>query len=226
MMTTLRRVMESEHLNRANVTAVIAGGVILMSMASLFGPREDSEPAPVYTMSGKVKRVVSGHKIKLDSDDHVIYAGIRAPRHDDPFGETAIERNRELVEDERIRLRFDEQQKDKKGRFVGYIFANGELINVKLVEEGLAYVRLKSGERRFAKELLEAQSHARKAHRGIWSRPIRSDETRYFGDAKHGAFHRPGCADVANIHPGDRIEFKTASQAFDAGFAPCGHCKP
>ncbi len=225
-MISVRELIESERINRTNITAAAAGVVILMSCMSLFGSHEQVEQAPVYTMTGEVKRVVSGHKIKLDSDDHVIYAGIRAPRRNDPFGETAIDRNRELVEDERIRLRFDEQKKDKKGRFVGYIFANGELINVKLVEEGLAYVRLKAGEKRFADELLEAQSHARKAHRGLWSRPVRSDESRYPGDAKHGVFHRPGCADVANTRPGNRVDFKNKKKAFDAGFAPCGHCNP
>jgi len=211
----------------AKTLAIFAGSVLAIAVCgySLFS-RNSNQDSDAPPQDADVTRAISGHTIKIDPDQRVNYAGIRAPYRHEPLGDLAFERNRQMVESKRVRLRFDQSPKDSEGRWVAYVFADGQMVNRQLVEEGLAYVRLKAGEHRFAEELLAAQRAAREAKRGVWASPITNSETRYVGDRKYGVFHRPDCADITNIKPGDNLTFAAKIEAFDQGFAPCGHCAP
>lgn len=214
---------------RTNLNIVGAGAVTLLVLG--FSTRQlmksDAEPAaegpPKKVL---VKRVISGNAFKIEPDDRVTLAGIRAPYRREPLGDTVYERCRQLLEGQEVRLRFDEQPQDRKGRWLAYAFVGDTMVNRVLVEEGLAFVRLRDGERRFEADLLEAQKQARDQSKGLWSLVSGDSELRYVGDRKHGTFHRVQCADVTSIKPGREIEFKSKWEAFDHGFAPCGHCMP
>jgi len=174
----------------------------------------------------KVKEVYSGNKIKIKPSDHLVYAGMRAPEKEEPFGQEAFERNRVLVAGKSIHVQFDEKQKDKKGQWVGYVFVGNDMVNRRLVAEGLAYVKLRDGQKRFAKELLDAQKEAQAARRGLWKQPIASTQAKYPGDRKNASFHLPNCPDLPNLKPENAVTFTSKQEAFNAGFAPCEHCKP
>jgi len=176
--------------------------------------------------NGKVEHVRSGSKVVLDDGEELVYAGIRAPLVDEPLFEEAKRRNAELVSGETVRVRYDETSLDKKGRFVGYVFADGSMVNEMLVREGLAYVQLTTSHRRFEKELLVAQSDARKHRRGVWHLPAPPQEAEYPADPKYGNFHRPSCEEVPKIKPERSTTFGGRTRALDAGFAPCPKCKP
>lgn len=212
-------------VNSSTIWATAAMGVIGCCVYALMGT-PDEGPAIPRSSIRKVKRAISGHKIKIKPHDYLMYAGIYAPDIDDPIGRQALERNTELLNPRKVRVRLEEESKDNDGRLVGYVFANGEMVNRKLVSEGLAYVRLKRSTHRFADELLAAQREARAARRGLWKAPIESTENEYPGDLKHGVFHRPTCKSVANTRPGNEIIFTDKTAAFDAGFAPCKRCNP
>ena len=211
--------------NKSVLVGVVCLAAISASAYVIWGTRS-SEPVPERVTGGEVKRVISGDYIKIEPDGRVKYAGINVPSAEDPLGAKTMELNRKLVDGKKIRMRFDETEKDKEGRWLAYVFVDGEMVNKRLVAEGLAYVSLKAGERRYAQELLAAQAEARDSGLGLWEKPVRSTEPRYPGDRKHGAFHRPACADVANTRPGNEVVFRNKQEAFDAGFAPCGHCQP
>jgi micrococcal nuclease len=175
----------------------------------------------------KAKRVVNGHYVKLDKDDRLVYAGIRAPYENESFYEEAKQRNAELVEGRKLRLRFDEGVvRERKGRLYAYAYVDGVFVNELLVREGLAYVRLTPNTLRFADVLLAAQAKARQEKRGLWQCVSKSDEQSYPADPKYGDFHRPTCEVVPRINPERRIEFKSKEEAFHRGFAPCNKCLP
>jgi micrococcal nuclease len=186
-----------------------------------------SPPAPAEERRWvEVKQVRSGDTVTVDPDDKLLYVGIRAPLLDEPLFEASKERNRELVEGQRLRLRFDEQERDKKGRLLGYAFVDGVFVNETLVREGLAFVRLTPGAQRFAQQLLAAQAEARKATRGIWRTPMKFTAGRFVADPKYGNFHTDTCEELNKKDPQRLIEFASLDAAFDAGFAPCPKCKP
>lgn len=174
----------------------------------------------------KVDHAVSGHSVKLKSDERLNYAGIRSPYPNEPFHEQAELRNKELIDDQKARLRFDARQRDRKGRQIAYVSVDGDMVNETLVKEGLAYVRLTPGTRRFAERLLAAQDAARRNRRGLWKKRSRSNERRYPADPKYGNFHRPSCGEVKKIKAERLVTFRKKSKAFDAGFAPCSKCLP
>lgn len=174
----------------------------------------------------EVQRVRSGDKVISDPRDKVLWAGIRAPFKDEPFFEESRRRNEELVGGQEVRLRFDEVERDKKGRLLAYAFVDGEFVNQTLVREGLAYARITTTTQRFAKELLKAQAEARRKKRGIWHDRSDSGEPRYPADPRYGNFHRPSCENAATIKSERLVVFKRTSEAFKRGFAPCGKCAP
>lgn len=207
------------------VTVLLAGSGTLV-VRSVVGDGTNAPEPGGPVAKAEVSRVYSGHKIKLESEQHLNYAGIRAPFQGEPFFEDAKARNVELVEGKKIRLRFDEAEPTDGETLNGYAFADGEFVNELLVREGLAYVRLTTTNQRFAKELLDAQLAARRGRKGLWHEPAPARESVYVADPKYGNFHRPGCEETPNIKPERRKKFKSRRNAFDKGFAPCKKCKP
>ena len=205
------------------IGALVTVSVVLVVRAL---PNEEPPPKDQPTLRAKVKRVYDGRKIKLETDEKVVYAGIRTPLPKEPFHTEAASRNTELVEDKKVRLRFGQQEKTREGHLLAYIFIDDECINETLVREGLAYVRLTPTTRRFAEKLLLAQVEARKAKRGIWSGNPPAPESHYPADPKYGNFHRPGCQEVPKIKPERRVTLKSRKQAYSEGYAPCSRCGP
>ncbi len=207
---------------RMLLVTVVGGSGALMFGALTEDP--PSEPARPTRM--KVKHVRSGGMLKSESDEKLIYAGIRPPYEGEPLFGEARERNAELVGGRELRLRFDREPRDKKNRLIAYAFCDDAMVNETLVREGLAYVRLAEGQLRFAKTLLAAQDKARKSGRGLWAAPTPPPENLYPSDPKYGNFHRPGCDESAKIEPERKISFENRDLAFEKGFAPCDKCQP
>jgi micrococcal nuclease len=206
----------------AALVALVAGSTYVG--VRLLGEEEKPTEKRVHV---KAKRVVNGHYVKLDKDDKLVYAGIRAPYENEPFHLEAKQRNEELVVGKELRLRFDrDKTRDRKGRLFAYAFFEGSLINEVMVRDGMAYVRLTPETVRYADALLQAQAEARRARRGLWSQVAKSDESIYVADPKYGNFHRPSCESVPNITQERRLELPSRKDAFDQGFAPCNKCLP
>ena len=215
----------------ATITAGLSlAGVIVLGSAVLAYRAfdgEDGKPAPRERLrKAEVKRVLSGHKIKLESDEELIYAGIRSPYPHEPMFEEAKRRNIELVEGKTIRMHFDRNERDRKDRMLAYVTADGTFVNEALVREGLAYVRLTPDTRRYADELLAAQAEARQQKKGVWQRHVKDMRGGYVADSKYGNLHKPSCEDAVTMKAERRVEFKTRDDALDSGFAPCPKCKP
>lgn len=210
--------------NRFSAAILIVAGAIAFSVYRTVDFSEDTPKNTQPATSATVKRVVSANKIKTGKGQELILAGIRAPHPNEPYGSEATELLRSMIEGKRVRLRFGEVKKDKKDRWVGYVFIDSEMANERLVHDGLAYVRLKNGQLRFRDQLLAAQRDAMAAGRGLWKSRRLDNKGEYIGDRKHGTYHLPSCADVPNIKPGDDVHLRGTGAAFEQGFAPCSHC--
>ncbi len=212
------------------LVAGIGATAAVVAFAGVFVvPWGDGAEAPLpreKIYNAKVERVVSGHSVKLKSDERLDYAGIRAPYKAEALHDESIRRNKSLVEGRRVRLRFDKEAEAGEGRIRAYAFTKEGFINEILVREGLAYARLTPLEKRFEKELLDAQAEARRHRRGIWKNVRKANEARYPADPKYGNFHRPSCEEVAKIKPDRLVIYKTSRRALDAGCAPCSKCLP
>ena len=52
------------------------------------------------------------------------------------------------------------------------------------------------------------------------------DETGYIGNANRHIFHHPDCSSVTKMKEKNKVYFATREEAVEAGYTPCGQCKP
>ncbi len=131
-----------------------------------------SQNISYFPMKGKVERVVDGDTIVLGNGLIVRYVGITAPENNEPFEKEATEENKKHVEGKFVSLEYDNYKGDKFGRILAYVIVDGKNISIELARKGLAQVVIYQKKKPFiyAKELLNAQTEARKNRRGIWSK--------------------------------------------------------
>jgi micrococcal nuclease len=133
-----------------------------------------------------VESVTDGDTLRLANGARVRLIGVDTPEtrfsprsggQDQPLAEDAKAFTRRATESGQVRLEFDKERIDKYGRLLAYVWyldrESGDelLLNEELVRAGLARARLgysysESMKRRFR----AAESEAREARRGIWSR--------------------------------------------------------
>lgn len=90
----------------------------------------------------------------------------------EPYGQEASDRTEELLNTAaNIEVEFDVgQKKDKYGRYLAYVYVDGEMLNNILVREGLAKVGyVYPPNTRYLSELEDSQDKAKSEQIGIWS---------------------------------------------------------
>jgi endonuclease YncB( thermonuclease family) len=117
----------------------------------------------------RVKRVYDGDTVLLEDGRTVRYLGINAPEYQEPFYLKAKRLNESLVMGREIRLEFDQEKTDGYGRVLAYVYAGNEMINARLVQEGLAHAFFIGPNRMHHTLLLRLQTQAQQRKDGIWS---------------------------------------------------------
>jgi endonuclease YncB( thermonuclease family) len=129
----------------------------------------DCIPAsPVQT--GKVVSIVDGYTVKVLIDGLVYtvrYLGIELPEHEG-YAEQASVLNGKLVYSKEIDLIADKQEKDQLGRLLRYVTVDGMLVNLELVQQGLATTQNTEPLFACAEVFKQAEQSARDAQRGYW----------------------------------------------------------
>ncbi len=109
-----------------------------------------------------------------DRVERVRYIGIDAPEvphHGEggsPGGPAAAEVNRALVAGKPVTLELDAEPRDKYGRLLAYVWVNGEMANLEMVQRGYAHTLTIPPNVRYARSFADAERGARAAGRGLW----------------------------------------------------------
>ncbi|MHA2637983.1 MAG: thermonuclease family protein [bacterium JZ-2024 1] len=117
----------------------------------------------------QVEWVVDGDTIRLKNGWSIRYLLINTPELGEVFSREATQKNRELTENQWVRLEFDVQKMDAYGRYLAFVFSKNKMVNQVLVDEGLAHLLIIPPNRKYETVLLEAQRKAQKEKKGIWS---------------------------------------------------------
>jgi micrococcal nuclease len=124
-------------------------------------------------------RIIDGDTIEVAGDngpERVRLLGIDTPEKGQFLFDEAKQRLEELIGGREILLEADQTDRDKYDRLLRYIYLNHtELVNVMLVEEGLASALIYPDDDRYAEELLKAEAAAREQGIGIWQYTIIPD---------------------------------------------------
>lgn len=215
--------VDSWSFKKKCVVVAAALGAVLTASSVLIGTdaaNEDQRRAP----GGEVRRV-SGDRIKLKDGRDIEFAAIRLPFEHEPYADKARHTLEKWVNDEGVRLAFDDEWGINDDRLLAYVYANDTFINERLVRAGLAFVKLRAGNRKYEAVLLKAQAEAREERNGMWTLLKATSGVPFVGDEERATFHRPECAK----RPGEskaEIQLKGSAEALERGMAPCGKCRP
>ncbi len=125
--------------------------------------------APTTHELVRVQQVFDGDTVLLEDGRKVRYLGINAPERQEPYYSKAKRFNESLVSNREIRLEFDQEKSDSYGRLLAYVYVGDQLVNARLVQEGLAHAFFIGPDRRHNALLLETQEKAKRRKVGIWS---------------------------------------------------------
>lgn len=107
----------------------------------------------------------------------VRYIGINTPEvhhpenGEEPGGRTAKARNETLLKGKRLELVFDVQDRDRYGRLLAYVYANGEHVNATLLEQGYAAAATYPPNVCYLARFRSLERQARDGRRGLWGEP-------------------------------------------------------
>ena len=117
----------------------------------------------------RVKQVYDGDTLLLEDGRRVRYLGINSPEFLEPFYLKAKHLNESLVLRKKIRLEFDQDKVDAYNRLLAYVYTGDQMVNARMVREGLAHAFFIGPNRKYQSLLLQAQAEARQRMVGFWS---------------------------------------------------------
>lgn len=87
-----------------------------------------------------------------------------------PFGEEASNfMKKTLIKGTVIEIEKGIEERDKYGRLLAYVWADGKNINKELLKKGLARVAYVQSDTKYLEEFKKAEEKAKKERKGIWS---------------------------------------------------------
>jgi len=122
-----------------------------------------------------VVAVLNGATVRLETGDTVRLAGIGAPRLGRgadipwPHAVAAQKALEALIRNRIVRIFHAGRRVDRYGRLIAHLYVDGVWVQDQLVRQGHARVRSYADNRPGVRVLLESESKARQARRGLWA---------------------------------------------------------
>lgn len=133
---------------------------------------------PLHATQVSLVRVIDGDTVVVRLADGrqetVRYTGIDTPEFDahtekgQAFGRAARDANAALLGNGPLWLGLDREHRDPYGRLLAYVFTSTDFVNATLVREGLARVLAVPPNEKHLDLLLQLQTEALEADRGLW----------------------------------------------------------
>ena len=121
------------------VLLIIAAAIIVINRKLIF--RRHRSWRGSY--EGTVTHIVDGDTIKVAINGNletIRYIGVNAPERGEDGYEDAILVNRRLVDGKRVRMEADEQDTDRYGRKLRYVWVGRKFVNRELYQKGVARI--------------------------------------------------------------------------------------
>ena len=145
------------------IGALIIGAAIYLSSKNQISEQGETELANGQSLASSeviVTKVIDGDTVVVEGGYHLRLLGIDTDENGYPCYTAAKLRLEELVLNKKVELEKDQTDIDQYGRCLRYIFLNGENINLKLVEEGLAIARFYEPDIKYREVINKAEKQA------------------------------------------------------------------
>jgi micrococcal nuclease len=124
-------------------------------------------------VAARLVRVIDGDSLRVRCGGatlEVRLIGVDAPEYRQEYSRKARDFTRNFCRGKPLRLEFDRDRRDRYGRTLAYVWADGVMLNRELVRAGLALpIRIKPNTRHYTR-LKEAEEEARRERRGFWNK--------------------------------------------------------
>jgi len=206
----------------------------------------------VFAWEGRVVRVLDGDTVEVlnsqNQTTRVRLYGIDTPEKSQDFGQKAKQFTLSLVGSKTVDV--EAIDTDRYGRTVGVITLGNTVLNAEILKAGYAWYYAQYCKKDFCGEWQQLESQARSSKIGLWSisnpqppwdfrkyqkksntnantatiKQDISESGEYHGNTGSKKFHQKSCQHF-NCKNCTTI-FNSRQKALDAGYDPCGLCKP
>jgi|LSQX01.1.fsa_nt_gb micrococcal nuclease len=232
--------MNISYIRRSNLRRAIYLVVCLLISFLAIGCAISQDDANTV----RVIRVVDGDTVEVNiqgTKEKVRLIGVDTPETvhptigEEPYGIEASDFTKEKLTDQTVELEFDVEERDRYGRLLAYVWLDGEMFNEVLLSDGYAQIATYPPNVRYVERFQTAQQEAREAERGLWGvideEPVtaqkeRLESSNWLGNANTKKFHYPDCQHGQKTKSYNQVWFDSRQEAIDAGYEPCGSCKP
>lgn len=211
-------------------------------------PEPEPTPEPVEKLYDVV-RVIDGDTIIVNfegKEERVRLIGVDTPESVHPdasknteCGRIASNFTKERLEDKKVGLEFDVQQRDKYSRLLAYVYLDGVMFNKTLLEEGMAQISTYPPNTKYVDEFQVLATQAREANKGLWGmdcsvtptpdpepspEPKPTDKAylyangRIIGNKNSKIYHLPHQKNYKDVNYGNAVFFDTEEEALAAKY--------
>lgn len=124
-----------------------------------------------------IKKVIDGDTVKTNEGETIRLIGIDTPEINwdsgtaDFYGYKALKFSNENLLNKKVYLEYDQDKKDDYGRKLAYIYLqNGELFNIKLIENGYAHLLIVEPNNKYEERFKKIAKNTREEKIGIWKK--------------------------------------------------------
>ncbi len=137
---------------------------------------------PNLSFTYQANKVIDGDSIELSDGSIIRYLGINAPEKDQLYYNESSQFNLLLVQNQDLRLEFDQKKEDQYGRLLAYVFAGDTFVNLEIIRQGWAIAFTDPQNKKYAELFQKAQSEAQQLQVGFWKlspHELKIDEVQY-----------------------------------------------
>ena len=169
-----------------------------------------------------VTNVVDGDTLDINTSERVRLSGINTPETGECYYQESKDKLNSLVLNKKVYLELDQDNLDKYGRSLRYVYVNDTSINKILVEEGYARVFDKYNEttKRYDEYKLY-ENTAIEQGLGVWGCDKVNFNCKYVGSKNSKTYHLPDCKWVKRIKPENLVCYKTDEEVKDLEPSTC-----
>jgi len=141
-------------------------GVALYVAADLLdlGPLDETGA----TGRARVVRVIDGDTVQLRGVGRVRLIGVDTPERGRCFEDAATRFTQAQIGGRRVRYEIGDEEQDRYGRTLAYLYRSGRMHNLALVQRGFAETLTIPPNDRFAKRFARAERRAKRTGLGRW----------------------------------------------------------
>jgi len=220
--------VKKRHRNTARTAYLVVALVVMSLFAAyyvVYKPAQKPSKEPSFAIE-----IIDGDTFRDALGETIRLLGIDTPEEGQPYYREATVFLDSMLKRGGLRYELDHRKRDKYGRLLAYIFADGRFVNAELVRSGLAMVYIHSDRdmknQAYRRLLIENQKYARENHLHIWSLPAPEPEEYYIGNRSTLCFHRPNCRSAKSLKPENRLILHSRDEFLDLGYSPCRNCRP